>query len=106
MKTHNSKYQSSPKLDPVEQLINIVTGPELKNSHAWKDRSLRVLIVEDIDADAELMELELKRAQLPFVARRVSSREEFIEAIDSFQPDIVLADYLLPQFSALEALEF
>ncbi len=69
------------------------------------DQQLRVLIVEDIESDAELIELELKRAKTPVTAQRVETREDFLQALDSFTPNIILADYRLPYFSALEALD-
>ncbi|HEY6950864.1 MAG TPA: ATP-binding protein [Bacteroidota bacterium] len=70
-----------------------------------RDRSLRILIVEDVEADAELIELELKRGNIPVVTQRVETREEFLDALDSFSPEVVLADYRLPYFSAPEALD-
>ena len=35
---------------------------------------LRVLIIEDVPMDAELVEYELGRASIPFLSRRVDSR--------------------------------
>lgn len=66
---------------------------------------LSILLVEDVDSDAELIERELERAHLNCSLRRVDCREEFTEVLKSFVPDIVLADYSLPQFSGLEALQ-
>ncbi|MBI4427522.1 MAG: sensor histidine kinase [Ignavibacteriales bacterium] len=107
MKTRNTISQIfSKQPDPVEEVINMVTQGEFRGrSQEWKERGLRVLIVEDIEADAELMELELKRARIPFVSNRVSTKDDFMLALESFKPDLVLADYLLPKFSALEVLE-
>ena len=66
--------------------------------------SLRILILEDVSADAELIEVELRRAQMAFASRRVESEEEFVRALSDFGPDLILADYSLPQFNALDAL--
>jgi len=81
-------------------------GPELAVMPAASavDNTLRILLLEDVPADAVLIERELRRAELPFQLRRVDSREGFLRALSEFNPDIVLADYTLPQFSALEAL--
>ena len=65
---------------------------------------LRLLLLEDVASDAELVEAELRRARLRFTARRVEDRRSFLQALEDFRPHMVLADYLLPQFSALEAL--
>ncbi len=67
--------------------------------------SLHVLLVEDRDVDAELVERELKRAQIECRARRVDSDEDFRRELRDFVPDIVLADYSIPGFGGMEALE-
>jgi PAS domain S-box-containing protein len=65
----------------------------------------RVLILEDDPADAELIERELRRSRLQFKAQRVQDREHFVAALRTFQPSLILADYTLPRFDALKALE-
>ncbi|HXG46396.1 MAG TPA: response regulator [Methylomirabilota bacterium] len=69
------------------------------------DRRLKVLLLEDVASDAELIERELQRSGLDFTSLRVETREQFIDALDRATPDIILADYTLPQFSALDALQ-
>lgn len=66
---------------------------------------LRILIVEDVPTDAELMERSLRRAGLRFIAKRVDIREEFSLALGEFKPEIILADYKLSDFDGLAALE-
>ncbi|GEM_PF-3344672 len=68
-------------------------------------KELRVLMLEDSPADAELARIELKREGLDFTSRRVETREDFLKALDDYQPDIVLADYSLPSFDGLSALD-
>jgi PAS domain S-box-containing protein len=65
---------------------------------------LRVLIVEDLEWDAELMRVELARNRIDCETRRVEREGEFRDALDAFRPDIILADYTLPRFSALRAV--
>jgi two-component system cell cycle sensor histidine kinase/response regulator CckA len=65
---------------------------------------LRVLILEDVPMDAELVEYELERARIPFEARCVDTRDAFLEALDHFQPDLILSDYTLPRFDGMAAL--
>jgi PAS domain S-box-containing protein len=64
---------------------------------------LRVVIVEDRPDDAELLAGELTRAGFAPEWQRVESLAEYRAALDS-HPDVVLADYSLPQFGALDAL--
>jgi PAS domain S-box-containing protein len=62
-----------------------------------------VLILEDRPEDAELMLRELRQAGIAFRSRLVDSAADFAQALDRV-PDVILADYHLPQFNALEAL--
>jgi CheY-like chemotaxis protein len=66
---------------------------------------LRILILEDVPADAELMEHELRKAGITFSSRRVETREDFIRGLEEVAPDIILADHKLPSFNGLSALE-
>jgi PAS domain S-box-containing protein len=64
---------------------------------------LSVLLLEDNPDDAELLVYELRRAGYTPEWRRVDSRADFLDALGG-EPQIILADYSLPQFSALDAL--
>jgi len=66
-------------------------------------RPLRVLILEDRPADAELIELELRRAGLELEWTRVDSERDFLASL-SEDLDVILSDYSMPQFDALQAL--
>jgi len=68
------------------------------------NEALRILILEDVATDADLMEDELKQGGLDFVAERVSSKNGFIKQLKEFHPDLILADYSLPGFSGKAAL--
>ena len=68
------------------------------------NHTLRILILEDVAADADLMEDELKESGLDFVAVRTSSKNGFTNQLQEFQPDLILADYSLPGFSGKTAL--
>lgn len=65
---------------------------------------LRVLLVEDDVADAELLIRELTRAGFAPAWRRVETEADFIAALGP-EWDIVLSDFHLPQFSGRRALE-
>ncbi len=64
---------------------------------------LRVLIVEDNPDDAELMLLHLREEGFDPDGRVVTTEAEYLAALDE-QPDLILADWSLPQFSGLRAL--
>ncbi len=65
---------------------------------------LHILLLEDAPADAELNEHVLRKAGVLFDSLRVDTREAFVAALDTFCPDVILADYHLPGFDGLEAL--
>ncbi|MGA8810890.1 MAG: response regulator [Thermoanaerobaculia bacterium] len=67
--------------------------------------NLRVLIVEDNPADAELLELELLRGGYAARTFRVQSATEMEAALDSQEWDLILSDYSMPRFSGMSALE-
>jgi len=68
-------------------------------------RKLKFLILEDAATDAELMERELRKDGLEFSSKRVETKEDFEKGLKEFKPDLVLADYKLPGFDGLSALE-
>ncbi|ADZ09345.1 signal transduction histidine kinase [Methanobacterium lacus] len=66
---------------------------------------IRILLVEDVELDAELTERELKRTNLNYVSKRVEEESDFIDLLKSFKPDIILADHSLPNFDGVTALK-
>lgn len=64
---------------------------------------LRVLLLEDLDTDAELMVHELKRAGFNLVWDRVDTEEALLQCLD--RPyDLILSDNSMPSFDAMRAL--
>jgi PAS domain S-box-containing protein len=76
-------------------------GPVSRTS---EPRAIRVLILEDVPIDAELMLHELTRAGFQVEWSRVDTERGYLAALHP-RLDVVLADYRLPQFDALTALE-
>lgn len=68
------------------------------------DETIRILIIEDVPFDAELIDRELKKSGMNFISRRVEEEHEFLNELDHFKPDIILADHSLPNFDGLSAL--
>jgi DNA-binding NtrC family response regulator len=66
-------------------------------------QSVRVLILEDNADDATLMLRELERAGFSTTFDRVTTREDYLRALEA-PYDAILADFTLPRFDALSAL--
>lgn len=65
---------------------------------------LHVLFVEDSEDDFELLLRELNKGRWAVQPRRVQSAEELRTALGERDWDVVISDFSLPRFSALEAL--
>jgi len=68
-------------------------------------KPLRVLLLEDNQADAALISHELQRSGMRILLAQVDSAESFTAALKSFAPDVVLSDHSLAQFDSVAALE-
>lgn len=68
-------------------------------------RELRILILEDVPADAELMEDELTESGITFMSKCVATKKLFMDALKEYSPEIILSDYSLPSFDGLSALK-
>ena len=66
---------------------------------------LRVLIIEDSDNDAAILERELHKGGFDLYPRRVYSAEQMCQALQEDIWDVVLSEYMISGFSALEALK-
>ncbi len=64
----------------------------------------RILVNEDSEIDLKLLEAEFNRAQFVCELRNVSTREEFVRQLHEFRPDLIISDYFLSGFNALDAL--
>ncbi|MBL7856287.1 MAG: response regulator [Cyclobacteriaceae bacterium] len=68
------------------------------------EQKLKILMLEDQEDDAGLIDRALQKERISFVRRRVDTRDEFEKALDEFKPDVILSDHALPQFNSIEAL--
>lgn len=65
----------------------------------------RVLHLEDSLIDAELIATHLSRSDIPLSIELVSTRAAYERALGRQRWDVIIADYVLPDFNGLEALE-
>ncbi len=69
-----------------------------------EERTLSVLIIEDSDSDAALLEMKLKKEYRSLIALRVEEEDTLRQALSNRHWDIILSDYKLPHFTGIEAL--
>jgi PAS domain S-box-containing protein len=69
------------------------------------NRVIRILHLEDVQSDADLVRRELKKGDFPHVLLWVSDRASFEKALDEFHPDIVLCDHSLPSYTSVDAIQ-
>ena len=65
---------------------------------------VRILIVEDASSDFDLAQREIRKAVGDAVFQQVQTRDEFLRALETFRPDLILSDYYMPAFDGLTAL--
>ena len=66
---------------------------------------VKILLLEDSEADTELLVRHLRKEKIDFEYTRVWEKETFLEQLKKFAPDFIIADYSLPQFNGIEAFE-
>jgi response regulator RpfG family c-di-GMP phosphodiesterase len=68
-------------------------------------RSLRILLIEDSDDDAQLLLREVRRIGYEVVYQRVETADQLISAFEGETWDVVICDYSLPHLDAPQSLE-
>ena len=66
---------------------------------------LQLVMVEDSDTDAMLVARNLAKAGLDVAIHRVETESDFVRALQTIEPDVILSDFSLPQFDGLRALD-
>ena len=67
-------------------------------------QTLRVLLIEDSENDALLLERRLKKAGFALELQRVENAAEMKKQLEHDGWDLVISDYVLPAFNGLDAL--
>ncbi len=68
-------------------------------------RHLRIFFLEDNRDDVEIELYELRKAGYDVEYEVAMNRKQFMALIETFNPDIVLADYSLPDITGVEAIK-
>ena len=66
---------------------------------------IRVLHLEDVSTDAELIQDKLKEEPLEFDFKTVDNEKDFVRDLNDYNPDLILSDFKLPDINGQIALE-
>lgn len=66
---------------------------------------IKILFVEDVRSDAEIIWQEISAANILFRKVLVDNSKDYTDAIIDFLPDLIISDYALPQFDGMTALK-
>ncbi len=69
-------------------------------------KKINILHLEDESMDAYLAKKILERAKLDFEITVIETKQNFIEHVNSRRYDLIIADHSLPQFTAMDALQY
>jgi PAS domain S-box-containing protein len=65
---------------------------------------LKILFVEDVKSDAELIWHEIEKSKISFSKVLVDKEDKYTEYLKDYEPDLIISDYKLPQFNGMTAL--
>ena len=68
-------------------------------------RTLKILCLEDDEEDFDIINHTLETGGLSIATKRVDTKEKYLDALDTYNPDVILSDHSLPQFNSTEALK-
>src|SRR5258708_14310432 len=68
-------------------------------------KSLAILLVEDSEGDALLISRRIQRAGYELTFKRVDTADTMLAALGERSWDVILSDYVMPNFSAPAALK-
>jgi len=68
-------------------------------------KGLKILMIEDCETDAEMVQRLLKKEYQDVVFRLCMTEADFLHQFEQFKPDLIIADNSLPEFSATRALQ-
>lgn len=96
MSAHRSRSASESRV------AGALRRPPAAHDH---EPPIRVLLVEDAPAEADLTIRHLRKGGLNCECLRVETQDSFTEALREFRPNVILSDFTLPQFSGPSALK-
>lgn len=70
-----------------------------------QEQVLKILFIEDMPVDLELAKMKIQNSSIAFESYLAETEDEFLRGLYEFEPDIIVSDYILPEFDGMRALE-
>lgn len=68
-------------------------------------RPLKVLLLEDLDSDADIIQLKFKKFEHEVDCFHVKNKQEYLEALNHGPYDCIISDYGLLQYTGMDAVK-
>src|SRR4051794_38364823 len=98
----NVRLSKADKTAASDHSLNIM--PPLSHEIARKFNNLKILHLENVETDADLVSRALKKAGIETEILVVNNKEAYVKGIIEFAPDIILSDHTIPTLSSAEAV--
>ncbi|MGB1033170.1 MAG: hypothetical protein ACPGWM_11155, partial [Flavobacteriales bacterium] len=69
-------------------------------------RPLRILLLEDLDSDADIIQLKFRKFDHAVDCLHVKNKAEYISALEQGPFDCIISDYGLLQYTGMDAVKY
>ena len=69
------------------------------------EERLKILFLEDDISDAELIWREIQKNGITYEKLMVDNKNDYLDGLKKFKPDVIIADYTLPHFDGMTAIK-
>ena len=67
-------------------------------------KTINIIFIEDSTHDAGLISQQIEKEQIGFRKKLVDNKHDLIDAIESFEPDLIISGYMLANLTGMETL--
>ncbi len=67
-------------------------------------KTINIIFIEDNTHDAGLVSQQIEKEQISFRKKLVDNKHDLIDAIESFEPDLIISGYMLTNITGMETL--
>ncbi len=67
---------------------------------------MKVVVLEDSEVDMLVIKQEINRCSYPFLVYDTESKDDYEKLVLDKKPDLIISDYVLPEYSGFNAFHF